>query len=83
VRFTHAAEDWPAWARTDSARSLIQSEWGPLGAVLDGSVTLGRRWYRRDSLPPGVSNGALQSLCYDATRNEVVGDDLELNAPRS
>jgi hypothetical protein len=81
VRFTHIADAWPAWAQSEDARARIESEWGPLGTMLDGSVTLARRWFRRDRLPTGVRNGALQSVCYDATRNEVVGDDLALNAP--
>lgn len=81
VSFTHTADAWPAWARTDSARQALESTWGPFGYELEGSVSLSRRWYRREDLPAGVRNGSLQSVCVDPNRNAVVGDDLRLNPP--
>lgn len=82
VRFTHTADAWPDWARTENARARLASTWGPFGDELEGRVSLSRRWYRREDLPTGVRNGSLQSVCYDAARDTVVGDDLQMN-PRS
>jgi hypothetical protein len=79
VGFTHVVDDWPIWARSESARSRVASTWGPPGAQGEGSVSLSRQWFRRDQVPDGMArNGALRSLCYDAQRQRVVGDDLEL-----
>ena len=79
VRFNHIADDWPTWARTESARTRISAEWAPVGVTTPGSVSLGRQWYRRDSMPEGMEqNGALRSLCYDASRERVIGEDLQL-----
>ncbi|HYD88307.1 MAG TPA: hypothetical protein VEA80_12600 [Vitreimonas sp.] len=79
VRFNHVSDDWPTWARTESARTRIAAEWAPVGVTLPGSVSLSRQWYRRDSMPEGMEqNGELRSLCYDSDRQRVMGDDLEL-----
>lgn len=82
VTFAHSADDWPAWARTEASRARIASTWGPVGAVAPGTVTLSRQWFRRSDLPRGRANGELRSVCYDATLQRIVGDDLEL-APAS
>jgi hypothetical protein len=79
VSFTHGMDAWPEWARTQYARERLESTWGPLGSRLEGRVSLSRRWYRRESVPSGVRNGSLQSVCYDAAREQVVGDDLQMN----
>ncbi|MBX3428812.1 MAG: hypothetical protein KF779_04450 [Hyphomonadaceae bacterium] len=79
VRFTHIADAWPTWALTEDARERIDATWAPIGVPLSGEVTLGRQWFRRGAVPPGVENGALRSLCLDGAHN-VVGDDLNLNA---
>lgn len=80
VRFTHVADTWPTWARTEAARQRVDATWAPPGVPINGQVTLGRQWFRQGAEPPGVQNGALRSLCLDGARN-VVGDDLNLNAP--
>ncbi|MGE0743141.1 MAG: hypothetical protein AB7O98_17535 [Hyphomonadaceae bacterium] len=80
VRFTHVADDWPSWARTPSLRERAAQAWAPIGHVESGTVTLGRQWFRQGQTPPGRVNGELRSLCYDATRQRVTGDDLTLAA---
>jgi len=79
VTFTHVADTWPTWARTEAARQRVDSTWAPPGVPMTGQVTLGRQWFRQGAAPPGVQNGSLRSLCLDASRN-VTGDDLNLNA---
>ena len=79
VRFTHVADTWPTWARTEAARQRVDATWAPPGVPINGEVTLGRQWFRPGAEPPGTQNGALRSLCLDGARN-VVGDDLNLNA---
>ena len=82
VRFTHVGEEWPAWARTERARARMVETWAPLGAPIAGTVSLGRQWFRPNEVPAEMSrNGGLRSLCYDAARGRITGDDLELNAP--
>lgn len=83
VRFTHVADDWPTWARTEDMRARVAATWAPLGQVTEGAVTLGRQWYRRAAVPPGFRNGSLQSVCFDRDRQQIVGDDLELTLPPS
>lgn len=81
VSFTHSADDWPAWARTDGARARIVQTWSPPGQSLAGRVTLSRQWYRRDSLPSeGFENGSLRSVCFDPVRTRFAGSDLDLNS---
>lgn len=80
VNFTHVADDWPAWARTEGARARIAQTWSPPGQSLTGRVTLSRQWYRRDSLPGGdFENGSLRSVCFDPVRTRFAGSDLDLN----
>lgn len=78
VRFTHVGDAWPSWARTPGLRARVTAAWGELGEMRQGEVTLSRQWFRRP--PPGQANGALRSLCYDATRQRVTGDDLNLSS---
>lgn len=78
VTFTHVADAWPTWARTEAARQRVDATWAPAGVPMTGQVTLGRQWFRQGEAPPGVRNGALRSLCLDGSRN-VIGDDLNLN----
>ena len=79
VSFTHVADVWPNWARTEAARQRVDATWAPAGVPIAGQVTLGRQWFRQGAAPPGVQNGGLRSLCLDGSHN-VVGDDLNLNA---
>ncbi|MEZ5996187.1 MAG: hypothetical protein R3C25_10580 [Hyphomonadaceae bacterium] len=81
VRFTHVADTWPNWARTQSAQERVLAAWGPIGAVADGEVTLGRQWFAPRRVPSGVVNGSLRSVCLDETRENVIGDDLALSPP--
>jgi len=78
--FTYAAQDWPTWARTDAARARIADDIGPIGAVENGAVSLGRQWFSPASLPDGVTNGSLQSICYNAQAQRITGNDLDLHA---
>jgi hypothetical protein len=80
VRFTHVADAYPSWARTESSRQRVDATWAPIGAAVEGSVTLSRHWYRPNLLPRGERNGALKSLCLDSAQN-ITGDDLNLSAP--
>jgi hypothetical protein len=80
VSFTHVADTWPTWARTDAARQRVDATWAPPAVPISGQVTLSRQWFRRGAIPPGIQNGGLRSLCLDDARN-VIGDDLNLNAP--
>jgi hypothetical protein len=82
VRFTHDGEAWPSWARSEATRArLAAGRWPAADAVVDGSVSLSRQWFRRQDLPAGAQNGALRSACYDARRQEITGDDLDLSLP--
>ncbi len=78
--FTYTAQDWPAWAQTTAARARIADDIGTIGAVQNGAVSLGRQWYSQTALPAGVTNGSLQSICYNAQYQRVTGDDLDLHA---
>lgn len=78
--FTYAPQNWPSWAATDAARTRIQDDIGPIGAVSAGSVSLGRQWFSQTALPSGFTNGSLQSVCYDAQSQRVTGNDLDLHA---
>ncbi|MBS0386638.1 MAG: hypothetical protein JSS00_14945 [Proteobacteria bacterium] len=80
VYFTYSAQDWPSWARTEAARTRIADDIGAIGSVENGSVTLGRLWYSQAALPSDVTNGSLQSVCYDAQAQRVTGNDLDLHA---
>jgi hypothetical protein len=80
VRFTHVADNYPMWARTEGARQRVDTTWTPIGVPSLGEVTLSRQWFRTNLLPSGETNGALKSLCLDSAQN-VIGDDLNLNAP--
>jgi hypothetical protein len=77
VRFTHVADDYPTWARTDASRQRVDATWSVVGMPSEGEVSLSRHWYRPNLLPSGQTNGALKSLCLDTARN-VIGDDLTL-----
>jgi len=78
VRFSHVSDTWPSWARTEATRERLAGSWPAVGAPAQGSVSLGRIWYARASLPVGFQNGALMSACYDSSRRQIVGDDLNL-----
>ncbi len=79
VTFTHVADTWPSWARTEAARQRADATWAPPTIPMTGQVTLGRQWFRQGGAPPGVQSGSLRSLCLDSAR-QVIGDDLNLNA---
>lgn len=79
VAFTHVADAWPTWARTNASRERVDATWAPPSVPILGTVTLGRQWFAQGAAPPGVQSGALRSLCLDDSR-QVVGDDLDLNA---
>lgn len=82
VRFTHVADAWPAWAQTTSARDRVDAAYAPLGMQREGVVSLSRQWFGRGQLPADmVANGDLRSLCYDASRENIIGTDLNLSAP--
>jgi hypothetical protein len=80
VRFTHTADDWPSWARTEASRRRVTEAAAPVGVVADGMVSLSRQWYRADGVPTGRRNGELRSVCYDPVRERELGDDLQLRA---
>ena len=80
VRFTHVADAWPSWARTENARARIAQAWTPLGQEGAGTVSMSRQWFRPGQIPAGVINGQLRSLCYDPDDREVYGEDMELAA---
>jgi hypothetical protein len=81
VRFTHTGDNWPTWARTAAARERVAATWAPVGETSEGAVTLGRQWFRLNALPSGEQNGALKSVCYDASRQSVTGGDLSFSPP--
>lgn len=82
VSFTHTADGWPSWARTENARQRVASAWAPIGDVSPGSVTLARQWFHPRRVPADApSNGALRSACMDASRQRVTGDDLNMSSP--
>jgi hypothetical protein len=78
VHFNHVGDAWPAWATTESTRARLAMSWPPVGEASPGVVSLSRQWFRRDEVPEGQTNGSLQSLCYDASRRIVTGNDLDL-----
>lgn len=81
VRFTHVANDWPTWARGEATRARMAANWLEPGESGEGTVSLGRQWYRADSVPNGFQNGSLKSLCYERERR-VADDDLDLSVAR-
>jgi hypothetical protein len=82
VRFTYEAPDAPSWAHTEAARARVaQISDAPQSG--EGVVTLGRQWFRLGALPEGVTNGSLNSVCYDAAHKNVVGNDLNFRAGAS
>lgn len=78
VRFSHVADRWPSWARTEAARARVGAV-SATGEVAFGEVTLSRRWRLPSSLRPGEPNGELRSMCYGAD-GEVEGNDFSLAA---
>lgn len=79
VRFTHEGDAWPSWATSEHTRARLAPVWPAAGAPVAGSVSLSRQWFAREALPPGAQNGALRSACFDARRQEIIGDDLNLS----
>lgn len=79
VRFTHSADAWPTWARTQTAQQRVMENWAPIGSTGEGAVSMSRQWFSADP-PDGRENGQLRSLCYDAARRETRGEDMELFA---
>lgn len=80
VAFAHSADTWPSWARTENAQTRVAQAWGAPGATGEGSVSLGRLWYRHGSVPADMrENGELRSACFDEAERAVVGEDLELS----
>jgi hypothetical protein len=79
VRFTHEGDALPAWVRADATRARLEQGWPQAGTPVNGEVSLSRQWFRRQNLPPGAENGRLTSACYDARRQEIIGDDLNLS----
>jgi hypothetical protein len=79
VRFTHDGDAFPSWATSEAMRQRLAQIWPQQNAPVSGSVSLSRQWFRREDLPPGAQNGGLRSACYDARRQEIVGDDLDLS----
>jgi len=83
VQFTHTADGWPSWARTDPVRTRVAQTWGPVNASAPGSVTLSRQWFSREAMPEDMrENGELRSVCLDPTTRAAIGDDMEF-APTS
>lgn len=80
VQFTHIADGWPSWARSEATRARLAANWAAVGVPAQGSVSLSRVWYSRAHVPAGFTNGALVSACYDSSRGEVVATDLNLDA---
>jgi len=80
VRFTHIADAWPFWARTETSRSRLVQTWPAVGELGYGEVSLSRQWFRVGAVPRGVTNGALVSACLDESRQRVIADDLNLVA---
>ncbi|MGE0597045.1 MAG: hypothetical protein AB7P07_11810 [Hyphomonadaceae bacterium] len=80
TRFSHVADAWPAWISSSGARARI-ADWPTPGSGAQGTVTLGRLWYREEALPANFErNGALGSVCYDSARRRALGDDFRLFA---
>jgi hypothetical protein len=80
VRFTHVADNWPDWARTESTRARFAADFGGLGEARAGTVSLSRQWFAPGKEPDAMTrNGGLRSVCYDSARGRVTGDDLNLN----
>jgi hypothetical protein len=78
--FTYSAQDWPSWARNEHVHARIADDLGTVGAVANGSISLGRQWYSQATLPEGVTNGSLASVCYNAQAQRAAGNDLDLHA---
>ncbi len=76
VRFSHVSDDWPSWARAQATRDRLAQTWPAIGAPAEGAVTLSRLW--RSDGEEGVGQGELASVCHDANRRRIIGDDLEL-----
>ncbi|HRK64984.1 MAG TPA: hypothetical protein PLN53_11360 [Terricaulis sp.] len=79
VRFEHVGDDWPSWARAQATRDRLAQSWPAVGAPAQGTVTLSRRWFSESA--NGMGRGELASVCYDANRRRILGDDLELFSP--
>ncbi|MBY0565193.1 MAG: hypothetical protein K2P58_13555 [Hyphomonadaceae bacterium] len=84
VQFTHVADDWPSWARSEESRRRVAQRWGAVGVSAPGFVTLARQWFRPEQMPADMlRNGELRSVCFDEQRRTVIGDDLTLGAAAS
>ena len=81
VRFAHVSDDWPSWARAEATRARLAQTWPALGGAVEGQVTLSRRWYAARERQRDIGHGELASICFDANRNRIIGDDLELFSP--
>ena len=81
VRFTHVADDWPAWARHEATRARLAQTWPPNGEPAVGEVSLSRQWFTAGRLPRGTPNGQLISACMDDLGRRVIGNDLNLTPP--
>lgn len=79
VTFRHGAEDWPDWALSELARARVAQSFGDPALFGDGAVSLNRYWVLQ--APPGETNGALRSMCYDADRQGSATGDLVLRLP--
>lgn len=78
VRFTHMADTWPSWARTQTSQARVTDTWGPIGGIGEGTVSMSRQWFNENPRD-GRENGQLRSLCYDNEARAVRGEDLELS----
>jgi hypothetical protein len=81
VRFSHVSDDWPSWARAEATRARLSQTWPAVGEEAQGTVTLTRRWRSVRDRQNNTGRGELASVCYDAARSRVIGDDLELFTP--
>ncbi|MCR6643502.1 MAG: hypothetical protein NVV62_02675 [Terricaulis sp.] len=78
VRFTHVGEGWPSWAQAETMRARLAQSWPAPGAEAQGAVTFARRWISSRNRQSGLGRGELASMCFDANRARVIGDDLVL-----
>jgi hypothetical protein len=83
VRFTHVADDWPAWATSPAARDRVAEAMLPPGVVGAGVVSLSRHWFARSNRAAAEANGALRSVCFDEVRQSGINGDLDLHQPVS
>jgi len=79
VDFSHTADDYPSWMRTEAVRARYASRLPPLG-IAYSSVSLYRIWRKsEDPAENAPRSGKLEQWCYDYVHNRPMHCSIDLN----